>query len=111
MQAVWKLLQLRCALSCVVSCVLQAGILQGEVDSLMVMDQWQASLMRALAQLQLKTSPEARSQVEEKFDMLDDDVEGDADELEMEEEGEEEVDGGGDVGGGSTEGGLSGKRR
>lgn len=109
MQAGWKLLQLRCALSSVVSCVLQAGILQGDVASLMVMDQWQASLMRALAQLQLKTSPEARSQVEEKFDMLDDDV--DADELETEEEGEEEVDGGGDVGGGSTEGGLSGKRR
>lgn len=32
----------------------QAGILQGEVTNLMVMDQWQASLMRSLAQLQLK---------------------------------------------------------
>eukprot|EP00883_Tetradesmus_obliquus_P007855 jgi/Sobl393_1/18509/SZX73966.1 len=47
----------------------QAGILQGEVDSLMVMDQWQASLMRALAQLQLKNSPEARAAVAAKFDM------------------------------------------
>lgn len=54
----------------------QAGILQGEVDSLMVMEQWQASLMRALAQLQLKNDPKARAQVEEKFD--------------IEEEGEEE---------------------
>jgi molecular chaperone DnaK len=49
--------------------VLQAGILQGDVDSLMVMDQWQASLMRALAQLQLKSDPSARSQVEQKFDL------------------------------------------
>jgi molecular chaperone DnaK len=49
--------------------LLQAGILQGEVDSLMVMDQWQASLMRALAQLQLKCSPEARAAVAAKFDM------------------------------------------
>jgi len=51
--------------------VVQAGILQGEVESLMVMDQWQASLMRALAQLQLKSSSEARSQVQQKFDMED----------------------------------------
>jgi molecular chaperone DnaK len=49
--------------------VLQAGILQGDVDSLMVMDQWQASLMRALAQLQLKSDPSARSQVEQRFDL------------------------------------------
>lgn len=52
--------------------LLQAGILQGQVDSLMVMDQWQASLMRALAQLQLKSSPEVRQRVEEQFDMEDD---------------------------------------
>jgi molecular chaperone DnaK len=50
----------------------QAGILQGDVDSLMVMDQWQASLMRALAQMQLKNSSKARAQVEQKFDMDDD---------------------------------------
>jgi molecular chaperone DnaK len=53
----------------------QAGILQGDVDSLMVMDQWQASLMRALAQLQLKNSAKARSKVEQKFDMDDDEGE------------------------------------
>ncbi|WIA29514.1 hypothetical protein OEZ86_012015 [Tetradesmus obliquus] len=56
----------------------QAGILQGEVDSLMVMDQWQASLMRALAQLQLKSSPEARAAVAAKFDMDDSSEEGQA---------------------------------
>lgn len=50
----------------------QAGILQGDVSSLMVMDQWQASLMRALAQLQLKRNPAARSRVKQQFDMEDD---------------------------------------
>lgn len=63
----------------------QAGILQGEVDSLMVMDQWQASLMRALAQLQLRNSPETRSQLEERFDLDDEDEENDD-----EEEGDED---------------------
>lgn len=63
--------------------MLQAGILQGDVESLMVMDQWQASLMRALAQLQLKTDAAARSQVEEKFDLEDSsDSEDEADEAE-----------------------------
>lgn len=50
---------------------MQAGILQGQVDSLMVMDQWQASLMRALAQLQLKSNPKTRQQIELQFDMED----------------------------------------
>lgn len=53
----------------------------------MVMDQWQASLMRALAQLQLKTSPAARSQVEQKFDMQDDEL-GEHEDDELEAEGE-----------------------
>jgi hypothetical protein len=61
--------------NCLLLLLLQAGILQGEVDSLMVMDQWQASLMRALAQLQLKSSPEARAAVAAKFDM-DESTEG-----------------------------------
>lgn len=56
-------------------CCVQAGILQGEVDSLMVMEQWQASLMRALAQMQLKNSPKARAQVQEKFDMEENEAE------------------------------------
>ena len=42
----------------------------------MVMDQWQASLMRALAQMQLKTNAEARSQIEERFDMEEEEGEG-----------------------------------
>lgn len=50
----------------------QAGILQGQVDGLMVMDQWQASLMRALAQLQLQASPDVRKRVQEKFDLQPD---------------------------------------
>eukprot|EP00775_Hariotina_reticulata_P011055 gene11055-11210_t len=58
----------------------QAGILQGDVSSLMVMDQWQASLMRALAQLQLKSNPAARSRVKQQFDMEDDsDLENESD--------------------------------
>lgn len=77
----------------------QAGILQGEVDSLMVMDQWQASLMRSLAQLQLRNSPAARSQVEEKFDM-EDDLDFEEDELESsdgEESGDVEAEAGSSV--------------
>jgi molecular chaperone DnaK len=35
----------------------------------MVMDQWQASLMRALAQLQLRESPSTRARVQEKFEL------------------------------------------
>jgi molecular chaperone DnaK len=41
----------------------QAGILQGEVSDMMVLDVWQASLMRAMAQLQLRQSGEAAKQV------------------------------------------------
>lgn len=68
----------------VLPAAVQAGILQGEVDSLMVMEQWQASLMRALAQVQLKNDPKARAQVEEKFG------------IEEEGEKEEEQEGQGD---------------
>lgn len=60
---------------CSCGAAVQAGILQGEVDSLMVMEQWQASLMRALAQMQLKNSPKARAQVQEKFDFNEDEDE------------------------------------
>ena len=56
----------------------------------MVMDQWQASLMRSLAQLQLRNSPAARSQVEEKFDMEDELGDFEEDELESSDEGESE---------------------
>jgi molecular chaperone DnaK len=37
----------------------QAGVLQGEVGDVMVLDQWQASLMRAAAQLALQQQPQA----------------------------------------------------
>lgn len=47
----------------------QAGILQGQVDDLMVLDQWQASLMRALAQLQLNSDAAVRQHVAEQFDI------------------------------------------
>jgi molecular chaperone DnaK len=64
---------------------IQAGILQGEVSDMMVMEQWQASLMRALAQMQLKSNPEVREQVEQQFDL------GSLDgEKKEEEEGKEE---------------------
>ena len=36
----------------------QAGILEGQISDVMVMDVWQANLMRALAQKQLKQSDE-----------------------------------------------------
>lgn len=47
----------------------QAGILQGQVEGLMVIEQWQASLMRALAQLQLAEDPSARARVEASYDL------------------------------------------
>ena len=43
----------------------QAGILQGEVSNMMVLDQWQASLMRALAKLQLRSDPRVKAKVEQ----------------------------------------------
>lgn len=43
--------------------LVQAGILQGEVSNLMVLDQWQASLMRCMAELQLRQSAEAREAI------------------------------------------------
>ncbi|MEW5299539.1 MAG: hypothetical protein WDW36_002546 [Sanguina aurantia] len=49
----------------------QAAILQGDISNVMVMDQWQASLMRALAQVQLKSSPETKQAVEERFNLSD----------------------------------------
>jgi molecular chaperone DnaK len=48
---------------------IQAGILQGEVQDMMVMEQWQASLMRALAQMQLKSNPKAKQMVEQQYDL------------------------------------------
>ncbi|KAG2453319.1 hypothetical protein HYH02_001543 [Chlamydomonas schloesseri] len=47
----------------------QAGILQGEISNLMVMDQWQASLMRALAKLQLRSDPRVRQRLEQSYDL------------------------------------------
>eukprot|EP00798_Chlamydomonas_sp_ICE-L_P030049 gene30049-35020_t len=45
----------------------QAGILQGDVADMMVMDQWQASLMRALADLELKKNPKAKKTLGKKM--------------------------------------------
>ncbi len=53
---------------------MQAGILQGEVSNLMVLDQWQASLMRSLAELQLRQDQEARQAISSKFDMEEADM-------------------------------------
>lgn len=50
----------------------QAGILQGELDDMMLLNQWQASLTRALAQMKLKSDEEARRKIEEKFDFEED---------------------------------------
>ncbi|KAG2495678.1 hypothetical protein HYH03_006278 [Edaphochlamys debaryana] len=49
----------------------QAGILQGEISNLMVMDQWQASLMRALAKMQLRSDPRVRDRVEQTYSLED----------------------------------------
>ncbi|EFJ48180.1 Hsp70 protein Hsp70D [Volvox carteri f. nagariensis] len=49
----------------------QAGILQGEISNLMVMDQWQASLMRALAKLQLQADPRVRQRMERQYSLED----------------------------------------
>ncbi|GLI64484.1 hypothetical protein VaNZ11_007759, partial [Volvox africanus] len=49
----------------------QAGILQGEISNLMVMDQWQASLMRALAKLQLQADPRVRQRLEQQYSLED----------------------------------------
>ncbi|KAG2438835.1 hypothetical protein HXX76_005375 [Chlamydomonas incerta] len=76
----------------------QAGILQGEITNLMVMDQWQASLMRALAKLQLRSDPRVRQQLEQRYDL---------------EEGGQELGGGGEGGEGGggegAEGGAAGE--
>ncbi|KAG1666877.1 hypothetical protein FOA52_013510 [Chlamydomonas sp. UWO 241] len=64
----------------------QAGVLQGEVVGLMVMDQWQASLMRALAEMKLREDPNAMAAVGKSYAPDGDDGEG-------EEYGEEEDDG------------------
>ena len=55
----------------------QAGVLQGQIKGLMVMDQWQASLMRALADMKLKSDPAAKERLTAQF--------------ELEEEGREEA--------------------
>ncbi|GIL56890.1 hypothetical protein Vafri_12177, partial [Volvox africanus] len=49
----------------------QAGILQGEISNLMVIDQWQASLMRALAKLQLQSDPRVRQRLEQQYSLED----------------------------------------
>ena len=43
-----------CAQAVALGAAVQAGVLEGSVDSVMVMDIWQASLMRALATRQLE---------------------------------------------------------
>ena len=95
----------------------QAGILQGEVTNLMVMDQWQASLMRTLAGLQLRESAGARAAVEEGFELRGLDAGaaggGGAEEAggggggEGGGEGEEEEGGGGGGGGGGGKAGAA----
>ncbi|KAL6761638.1 Hsp70 protein-domain-containing protein [Haematococcus lacustris] len=52
----------------------QAGILQGEVKDLMVMDQWQASLMRALAQMKLKQDKAARADVASRYELNEEEI-------------------------------------
>lgn len=47
----------------------QAGILQGQVDGLMVMEQWQASLMRSLATLTLRNDAAAAAAVADRYDI------------------------------------------
>ena len=46
----------------------QAGILQGDVADVMVMDIWQASLMRAFAEQQLRDAPGAEDGADEAAD-------------------------------------------
>ncbi|GIL87151.1 hypothetical protein Vretimale_14267 [Volvox reticuliferus] len=78
----------------------QAGILQGEISNLMVMDQWQASLMRALAKLQLQSDPRVKQRLEQQYSLED--------KGESVVNGDEYGDGGGDedrVEGGSRTGG------
>ncbi|GIL87150.1 hypothetical protein Vretimale_14267 [Volvox reticuliferus] len=77
-----------------------AGILQGEISNLMVMDQWQASLMRALAKLQLQSDPRVKQRLEQQYSLED--------KGESVVNGDEYGDGGGDedrVEGGSRTGG------
>lgn len=78
----------------------QAGILQGEISNLMVMDQWQASLMRALAKLQLRSDPRVRQKLEQQYDL-----EEGGEELGGEEEG---AGGGGEAAGEGAGGAAAG---
>ncbi|GIL76591.1 hypothetical protein Vretimale_19517 [Volvox reticuliferus] len=66
----------------------QAGILQGEISNLMVMDQRQASLMRALAKMQLQSDPRVKQRLEQQYSLED--------EGESVVNGDEYGDGGGD---------------
>lgn len=52
---------------------MQAGILQGDVADVMVMDIWQASLMRAFAKQQLRETDSAADEMESSTD--DDEIE------------------------------------
>ncbi|GLC46834.1 hypothetical protein PLESTM_001931900 [Pleodorina starrii] len=83
----------------------QAGILQGEISNLMVMDQWQASLMRALAKLQLQADPRVRQRLEQQYSLED---EGESALDEAAAGGEEGVSGSGD---GDGEAGVGSGRR
>lgn len=47
---------------------MQAGILQGDVADVMVMDIWQASLMRAFAEQRLQDAPSAADGADEAAD-------------------------------------------
>ena len=47
---------------------IQAGILEGQVSDVMVMDVWQASLMRAIALRQLKNNPDLAG-IRDKYDL------------------------------------------
>ena len=69
---------------------LQAGVLEGSVSDVMVMDVWQAALMRALAKRQLREDTAAAQQVlgEEAVEGFGANAEGDADGF-AHEEGED----------------------
>lgn len=60
---------------------MQAGILQGQVKDMMVMDQWQASLMRALADMKLRTDPVAKQKVQENYSLSAEDEDEGLDDL------------------------------
>ena len=68
----------------------QAGVLQGQIKGLMVMDQWQASLMRALAGMKLKSDPSTKEKLRAKFELEDE--EGSNQDQEGQEDGDGDID-------------------